>query len=471
MNKSLFLLLFMLSFSFLFASGKEDSLSKAQEQAENDNDSWNVFLLEPESSADMDNLARSFVNQLHRELQNYDYHQLSEEEQNERREEQFLQQQNALFQQLERLIDQRDDLLFKKASSVDIDKKKGDIREQRALIAELKPESINVADRLPLNIMSFSEDQWLYPMDTDQWPEKSDRILKCRFIDLNDWFLLEIWLLDSRGNTLSRLFRDRGDTDQLAELQQKVKTQILDALLGRDWAAIDLKAEPVNAAVYSEDTLLGLGEVPLRQLTPGTINLTIKAPGYISKSLELNLQKGVNEPQSVVLEKKEPRIGYIETTPAGADVYIGSRWMGVTPLGIELPEDNLSVLLSYPDYSQQYLASNELKEHNVISLEPLKENWEEELEMKKKKYYNSLAAFTLSLIFPVVMQGVQENRLAEYEALVRNGVDDISDEKDAYRRSYYTYGAAISVSSGFLVYHLYRLIDYIGTAERSILEE
>lgn len=436
--------------------------------------SWDVAFTEARCLGNAEELSSSFLTQLHRNLQRYDSHILSQAEKDEILEQVSNEKQQSLYNELDQLIDKRDALLFVENHRDEYQSFSQQIKEKQEEIDRRDwADDIDIPVELPIKILSYNEESPLYPLTGKDLPEGCRWVIKSRFSLLQDQVTIELFWTDITDGSQELFFSAGGNAEKLEQWTLEAENLILDTFLGRPWASIQLNIEPSDAAVFSGDQLLGIGEVHIRGAKPGEMQLYIRRDGYLSQSASLDLKEGVNTPFSLTLEETQGPLYWVRSEPDGADVYLGSRWMGTTPLELEMPGENLSILIMKEDYQKTYLASEEVYGDIDIELFPMQMDMQELLALKKKKYYNSLAAFTLSLAFPIIMNGVESNRADYYHSIdpTPENKSRLDRAEEEYMRSYYTYGVSIGISGALLGYNLFRLADYIRTAERAILEE
>lgn len=463
MNKVLLTLIFILPLSL-----------HAQDET------WKLAITEPRCLGDAEGIANSFLSQFYSNLQRYDSHKLNQSEKEAYLELIASKEKSLLYSELNELIEKRDALLFLENNWEEYIKYSHQIEDKKDALANWHwDETPEIPEEMPLEILSYSEESSFYPLTGEGIPEDCRWVIQSRFTVMQDQIQVELFKVQYTDGSQDAFFSTSGSPDNLELWILEAEQQLLDQLLGRPWASVRMIVEPPDAAIFSGDELLGIGEVFLRGASPGTMELHIRRDGYHSQSRNLVLEEGVNPSFSMVLEKAQGPLYWVRSNPEGADVYLGSRWMGTTPLELELPGENLSILVKKEDYQQEYLASADVFEDIVVDLYPLKVDMQELLAIKKKKFYNSLAAFTLSLAFPIVMNGVESNRASYYGRMksiyygdpTAENLDRLDKAEEQYMNSYYTYGASMGISGALLGFNLYRLFDYIRTAERAILEE
>ena len=147
------------------------------------------------------------------------------------------------------------------------------------------------------------------------------------------------------------------------------KLQVFNMALLPGWADVTVSSVPDGANVQIDGR--SFGNTPLRiQLAAGTYQLEISADRY--KTWQSLLVVKPNELQEIKDVKLQPADGKlaIHTKPAGANVLIGGRFIGQTPLKVDLsPNKDHVVQISKPGYEKTTrkvkIPSSKFKQLNV----------------------------------------------------------------------------------------------------------
>ncbi len=118
------------------------------------------------------------------------------------------------------------------------------------------------------------------------------------------------------------------------------------------WANISFNTEPAGAAILSDGVELGTTPGTV-ELLEGTHELILKRKGF--KSWETVLDIVANEHQEIPKQTLIPADGTITiiSDPPGANVTIGGRYSGQTPLDVTLPPGNsYQILMSRAGFEQ-----------------------------------------------------------------------------------------------------------------------
>lgn len=431
---------------------------------------WVVSLHMDQSS--LEDQTWSWASQLYERMETLEIHTLSVQERENLRQRDVDTALNGLYQSLENAMDTRDRLIYQDSTEQQYLVQDQAIATQRQAIEAYEPPPLeDYPEVLPLQFQEFNVDNPFYPL------EQENLTSHYRF-DLESETLGDRSRLSLYGTSLDQereliwqgwLSYPR-QKEQLNEMEDLCRS----VLLGRPWASVPVVVAPLQASVFLEDELLGIGQMELRQLEPGLHNFRVEAPGYLSQIFELDLTEGRNTPVQWSLERGELTFLQLTSEPLGAHVYLGSQWMGQTPLEIPLPEENLPLLIQAEEYGQFFLGTQELNEDFHVRLRPLDGDMQDILELKKKRLYQSLGIFTLSLVAPIILNGMQLDKAEIYNHYVETGgysQGQLDQAWQEYINHYYAFYGALGLSAGTFGYSLYRLIDYIRFSERAILED
>jgi hypothetical protein len=165
----------------------------------------------------------------------------------------------------------------------------------------------------------------------------------------------------------------------------------------------------------------------------------------------------------------------LQTEPSDADVYIGARWAGKSPLNIPRYKDrNIWVSIKLDGYyDKSFEVSTKSPEDLFFELEEEEMSRMENFEIKKKQFYSALGLFSISVAAPVIMGGVFSNYANRQNAYVLEflqtsdpSYSDLAMEMEKnYYISYGTFWGTIGISTGLLVNVFVKLSRYIKAAE------
>lgn len=290
--------------------------------------------------------------------------------------------------------------------------------------------------------------------------EGLDLLIYGTLTEAGDFLLLEMNAFDAnRGrNVLSReeLFRGEESGAVLDDMERGLKG----ILIGFEWGRLRVKA-PEGVLIYHDGTLLGTGAVVKEYLEPGTYRLSIRSPFYRDEERTLELLPGGSEEIIFTPEAVESLSCRLESEPAGADVYLSSRWIGKTPLTVLHPGKEAQILIQKQGYHhrQYHLTPGETRLSFLLTPEAL--DRQAILELKRKAFYSSLAGFLLSIPVTGVLYSLAEQYNIGY---IESGYERSMMQKA--QLAYIGYLLSLSVNINSALHTVGAGVDYVGYADR-----
>lgn len=162
--------------------------------------------------------------------------------------------------------------------------------------------------------------------------------------------------------------------DTEIEIEGMRINQSLTASLEPAWAEIEIDSLPPNAAIVVDDNTLG--ETPASvELLRGRQQIQLQLPGYKVWQTSLSVVAGENQSLPTVrLVRSDGKVS-VTTMPAGANVTIGGRYQGQTPLEVALPPgSSYAVSLTKAGYQNVERTINVRPEQDILlsaKLEPV----------------------------------------------------------------------------------------------------
>ena len=143
-----------------------------------------------------------------------------------------------------------------------------------------------------------------------------------------------------------------GELDEMDRVVDELFQDFATAVAGRDWAVLDVTAEPKDAGVFIDGKLAGIGKARLAYATPGVYKVEVKAAGYGDGFEEVVLIPGAREKRNLKLPPLDAAKIILNAIPPGASFYRGSLRVGNVPLVVEesgKPEISRLQLEGYKD--------------------------------------------------------------------------------------------------------------------------
>ncbi|MDC7223020.1 MAG: PEGA domain-containing protein [Spirochaetales bacterium] len=399
-------------------------------------------------------LYRQIPLQIYHEISLYEEHILAEEEilalQNEDRESSRI----DLLDEWESLHEERDALIFEEdeeeylSLTEEIEAIRGEYEEEIVTVEkEYQPRSIEY--------ISPGSGGILYNSLEEAREADPDFIVTGTMDDAGGFILIELSALYVGAEKEISLWTGAGKTEELDRMVLEMTDALKGTILGREWSALEVSVDPLQAQIFLNGRSLGVGAVAEETLEPGSAVLEVRLPRYGVYREEVELTKGERLVRNIVLEPGEEDLITIETEPAGADVILGSHYRGQTPLILPRPLIPEKLILSLEGYDT--LSADLGPESPGFLSFPLTAggvDWEAERLARKDKFYNSLGWFSLSVAGPLISYGVWQN----YAVI---GSENMSQAAVAYYSTLTVSGVLMGVS-------ITRLVQYIKASEQSI---
>jgi hypothetical protein len=235
-------------------------------------------------------------------------------------------------------------------------------------------------------------------------------------------------------------------------------------LLGREWGSLRVQVEPASAAIRVDGTLIGFGSAAANYLPTGAHTVTVTENGYKEAARTVVLAASKTEKLSISLTAEPRGKSLIESTPTGANVYMGALWIGKTPLSVPLPAEPEEVRLSMKGYlDSHFLLSPDGPKAVRRNLVLAAIDWTKEIEGRRNTFYRNLGWFVLSVPIPVILNGLYQNDvLAATSSTFATLTPDAQNQVIVRGNAFYwaSWGTAI-LSAGLFVNAFISLVEYI----------
>lgn len=448
--------------------------------------SWNIAMenLTGDLSDRYSYFKSSIPDLLIKALEQADTHVLSAEEKKMYRMEVVESKKAGLISQLAKAISARDNLLFSAAknrdTAADTQKNIGTIKDQINALEKFDASQIKTADMLPASWVYGDGDGGLFEpglytprvvcLDKDL-----DFLIGGELREIDDYFRLEIWGFDRASGKKQVFYTSAGPVGDVESMAGAAADELRSFILGRAWSAVKILADDPDSLIYSDGVLIGVGTAEAANLNPGKVLFEAVGLDNSYWSAEVELAALEHKVISATLSGTEKTFVAVNSEPDGADVYIGARWAGKTPLNLpRYRERNLWVTLkSEGYYEKSFEVSMESPDYLSFALEEETITRLEDFDLKKKAFYRSLGVFSLSLAGPMISAGINNNYLTRYNAYIgkfNSTYDaaylDLADEMERnWKISEGVVIGTVAVSGGLLIDVFVKLSRYIKAAE------
>jgi hypothetical protein len=290
---------------------------------------------------------------------------------------------------------------------------------------------------------------------------------------------LKLGLWSRLENRNLKEWRDRFSPDEIKQRMEKAHEAFEEVFLGRPWAGIRLSGEPSSIIFRTERTdpdevskmVLSGTPLVLDDLLPGPLTVHAEAPGFASQTQTYNLQPGVTAHETIKLVSDERKGPLIDSLPPGANVWIDSQWIGVTPVRVMAPVTRESLRVELAGHEPLVTDLEPGARDRTFLLTPPvpKPN----VQAAKDRFYFSLAVFSFSLTTTIFAHALSDQWTAltnQYAAAyLGNPTPQIyQNYTDAYHWQQgfqYTSYAGLALTTGVFVWMMMELSTYLQDAE------
>lgn len=223
-----------------------------------------------------------------------------------------------------------------------------------------------------------------------------------------------------------------------------------------------------DARIRLDGRLIGVGEAREGYLSAGSYTLSASRSDGRMVSQQITIDAGEQYTVALSLPPIDREPVTLLSRPAGAAVYEGALWRGVTPLALPRPSDQVEYRIVQEGYYESRLSLT-ADAPPVIrqSLIGTDYDWEAQVEADRRRFYRSFGAFAVSLAGPILLNGVYQNLGGLYPGgtartdLSLEEQERLQTQADAL---FYTYYGSLALSSGLFGHMIWRLVQYVQTS-------
>jgi hypothetical protein len=345
--------------------------------------------------------------------------------------------------------------------------------EELARLAALDPAGVEVPERKEVHFAEGPRGEVLLP-EADRAPlaaaadQKVNLLICGSFEQIQDYLYLEVRAVDAALEREVYAYTDAVGREDLGPAMEAAVEGLTKVLWGRDWASLAVKASPAEARIYVDDSLLGTGEVRLDFASPGERVLRVELEGYETLTRRIEVQPYSLTELDLPLEKLPESLIAVDSDPAGADMYRGSAWLGVTPLEVARPQTLSRFLLRLEGFRDEPLYLGPTSPASVsFSLAPVEADPYLRQKRERNRFYAAFGLFALSLPLPIISWALVGDYMVGYQEATNDG--DLARAQRLYDTGtgfYYAYLGTLGLSTGLAVNMLIRLVRYVRSADR-----
>ncbi len=274
-------------------------------------------------------------------------------------------------------------------------------------IAGRKPISVGEEDAEP-----FAPDRLIVRLARE---EDLDLLVTGRLEEVDGSIVVEV---EAYNRFLEKtVYRDRfvGGAGESDALVAPIRAGLAEVLLGRPWGTLSVTTSRDDTAIYVDDRLVGFGAVTIDYARTGRREVRVSRDGAPERSQVANVMPSETAEVDLTPEPVQAGTVRIESSPTGADVYLGSIWQGVTPITLDRPGAARTVILSREGFlDETVVLSGEAPDRVSRELVPDPGNWPEVVQERRDRFYRAFGWFALSIPVPVMLNGMYQDIAALY---------------------------------------------------------
>ena len=259
----------------------------------------------------------------------------------------------------------------------------------------------------------------------------------------------------------------------LAELSSHLNNYIS----GREHALLLVRANPDHAMIVIDDNWAGRGETAMMEQVAGEHVVFVSAENYEPAFYSLALFSGDMINMTFNLTPLALSSFFVDVPEhPGSSVFLGTRFLGLTPLYIELPMDQYALIsvetpsgdtgsLIYHSLNSIRLDTDFIDQRGFLDITanpPLPPDFRP-VEIARRNFYSAYGRFWIGLPVSLLTIGMATNYINSYNYmnLQRQATQEMYD--DAQRAQYFIIGASVVI--GLVITEtIYRIVRYIAVS-------
>jgi hypothetical protein len=263
-------------------------------------------------------------------------------------------------------------------------------------------------------------------------------------------------------------------SEDLNAAMDELSGRLVEAVSGTLPASIAVHTLPEDAMVLINGVYAGRGEILPREQVPGTAEVAVHADNYSSASFPVELNSGETAELYINLAPLSLSAFTVDVLEIeGAQVYLGSLFMGTTPLTLELPRDDFAYISvetpSGETGSAVYRGGRVVRgsaefvragSEGILSYEtavPVSPE-EKRVNTARRKFYGAYGRLWIALPVSLLAVGIADNYINAY---TYQGSPDMYDP--ALKAMYVQRGAYVVIGLA-AVDVVFRIIRYLYTS-------
>ncbi len=304
---------------------------------------------------------------------------------------------------------------------------------------------------------------------------EADLLLYAEVEPIEELFVFTVHLYHPLNDTDREVLRVVATAEDVPVDIERYRREIVSAVAGRPLGEVTVTAvgeggaPEEEAKIYLGDELIGVGSGRDGYVPAGAYRVRGTTPDGRSRTRLIEVVEEESTTVTLRFDELRAQPVTIRSVPPGASVYRGVLWQGYTPLTVPRPPESLSYTVSLDEYySSRFEVGPETPDEIETVLVPIEYDREEATKLSRDRFYRSFGAFALSVGVPIILYGTYQ----DYGGLYPGGVarSDLSVEEQERMQGeadtlFYGYYGSLALSAGLFTHMIWRLVDYIQTAQ------
>ncbi|MCK5152728.1 MAG: hypothetical protein KAQ93_00090 [Spirochaetales bacterium] len=337
---------------------------------------------------------------------------------------------------------------------------KEDIEKKELLIDNLDISGIEDIDTsVPVNFLISNEANEKPGLET------SDMVFKGSLEKLDEWILIQFHVENNILNTEDLIYKSVTSTNNLVDLIPEISSSLKTIILGRAWSSLVFDLYPNDSNIVVKNNLGMTVSSEFEYLYPGIYNIDISKPGYISKTISIELKELQTLVIDTKLEMKKQSIISLQSFPSGADLYSGATWIGKTPVLIKNLLNPTFLTIKLEGYNDRKYIFNETSEHDIkVYLQSSFIDYDRITSRKRNIFYKSFSYFLVSIPLSMISFGISSDYAYAYDREISYSSE--TDRLKLLSNTWYNvYLGAVFINITLFINTIFDLVDYIKSSD------
>ena len=373
-------------------------------------------------------------------------------------------------EKIEKLIAARDALLFALDRDNTVRSKKDAeiVKEKRILkqLKELSPLEVDMPASLPVEFPAAkdgSEILNLNGMAADMYRRVNnlDLLISGSIVKVGEYYGIATYAWTANGRV--NLWEGAGSRTEFKEIANQISLGAHGLVLGREWASLSVVTNPPEATIIVNGVPVGVGYWSDSSLHPGLHTLEVTMPGYRPEVRTTNLGSEELSQMTINLQASDVPVVPIDTEPSGANVRLGTRWLGKTPISIEVQDRIMPLTLEKEGYRIKTVPFAPDTERLIVPLVPDEGDPMEKVRLSRAKFNKAATWFAFSLAPTILFTGIREN-YNNMQSVATNPAD-FQEANTGFSVATGAYIGSLALNGGLLTLALIRLAGFLKAVE------